>query len=505
MAYLALAFLLGTASAQQPATFSLDPVFVSRFQPESPDLDGEAQEIRALLEKELGSAFLVMGRDEIPDFDDYSAEVYLQSCPPAEHLGCAFVVGEKGSAEWVVTGRVAEGHRVTVAFIDVGESRVVFDFLVDLDDTSEEELSGAVAEVLNQIISGAATAKDLREGSETDEERRRREADQRALLAKSLEGVDAELETITRTTTGRLEDPKLTKADLEALKERDDASPWERMGLTEAQYLRWRNSGVKIDAWRAKLRGREGRIVASASVGPAAGPWGQEFDGRKALSAANPNLPPVEVFEYQELNNGPGLTAEVEAAFGVHRWLQVGGYVGFRNAKYQYLFHTEVEGQAADVDEPLSLAPATMQVGARADFVPMSTWAFRPTGTLGVGFWKGKAVQELLALPEDGSLKPLDKPSLVLLEVGPGAELDLGPIVTVFGRALLAAPLKAYAYQEYRTGPPVLVTRPEPDGSWGAGFQLTAGVRVRVGPLYGKSVKRPTSAEDEEPEEELDE
>lgn len=500
MRYAPLLVLLYAAPVVAQDTFALDPVYVSRFQPATPAVDAEAERVRTLLEDRLRSQFVMIERKDVPAFPDYSAEVYLVSCPAEKTLGCAFVVGARAEAEWVVTGAVApdgEELRVTVSFVDVVESRIVFSFDVALHEDDEAAFGDGVADLLDKLVRGAGAETDLRGEIETPLEKAEREEKEREMLAASLAGMQSELDVMARQVEDtRIEAPKLTARDMQQYADRDDVPPWQRIGMNESEYVRYRNSGRTLNDWRVLARGRAARPILSLGIGTAAGPWGQEFDGRRALDDAT--LTVVEVDEYQELDNGTGLVADLEASFGVHRWIEVGFAASFRNSPYQFLFHKEVENEPAPVDAPSTTRTSSWQLGGRAHFVPMSTWAFRPTGTVGIGVWKGSRLDQVIAtesIPQ--GIVPLPAPSLVLLELGPGGEVDLGPNLTLFAKGLLELPVVATAYHEHQEGAALLATRGSPDGTWGAGLQLTAGVRVRLGPLWQSDSDAPTLSDDE--------
>jgi hypothetical protein len=383
--------------------------------------------------------------------------------------------------------REGDALKIAITYIDVTASRVVFSFESRVATDDEAAFAAAVSELLHRILKGAAAAVDLRGEVESDKAEFERRKQEHAMLAASLADMEGDLAAMERVVPeGPIAPPKLTMEKLrEEYGDRDDAKPWERYRMSEAEYVRYRNSGLTLVDWRHLARGRAARVTISAGFGPSWGPWGQQYDARAALDAET-LITPVEVVEWQELDGGSGLVlGDVEASIGVHRWFEAGLYVTMRSTLYRYLFHAEVEGQPTDVDAPSLDRIVTSQVGARVHFVPMATSNVRPTAGMGIGRWSGARIDEISEMPAWAI--PLDRPSLFLLEIAPGGEIDVGDTVTLYGRSSIEVPLFGDRLQQHQNGAPLLAeqSRSEPDHSYGAGLQLVVGVRARIGPLWG--------------------
>jgi hypothetical protein len=485
-----------------PEQFSLDPVFVSRFEPEDPAVLDVSKHVRELLETRLRAQFILIERAEVPAFEDYSSETYLDSCPPAQFFGCAFVIGSRAQAEWVVTGQVSPSEEleggppsINVVFIDVNDSRVVFSFSASLAPDSEAAFADGVADVLDKIVQGAAVEKDIRD--EDPRAKAERERLNREALAQSLSDMEGELGALAANVPmEQLRDPKLTAEDLAQFAGGEEATPWDRIGLSQTQYLRFRNSGKTLADWNHLSRGRAARIIVSAGVGGVSGPWSQFFDGRRGLDRST--LQPLQIREYQHVTHGGGLSTDLEVAVGVHKWIEVGFDATLRSTLYKYRFLSQVQDQDVVVPDINDHSLTTWQIGGRVSFVPMATWPFRPTGTVGIGWWQGTAIQHISQMPT--GIEPLDAPTQLFLEIGPGVEVDLGDTITIYGKVMLDQQFAGDQLQAVETGPAILTELYTPDpADWRApGFQITAGVRVRLGPLFTpKSRAAPTLDEDE--------
>ena len=464
----------------------MDPVFVSRFETVGGIPKSEGQRLRGVLEQTLVRRFIVVDRADIPDYEEYSAEVYLDSCPPGQNLGCAHVIGERAGAEWVVTGQVSPGEagpKVTVTYLAVKDARVVFTFSAEVDPENEQVFANGVGDVLDKIVGGAAAEEDLRGKIVAPEDLARMERSRQEEIAASLAELDGELAVMDRSFSGRdIEPPKLTRDDLEKLRDREDVSPWERFGMKEREYLHFRNSGKSIQEWRRKKNGRFGQVLMSLGFGGGKLPFGHEYDARWALDSTT--LEVIERDVYQEVNTVGGLFGEVEVGYGVTPYLQVTGGFNWRSGPYSYLFHSETEDESlVVVNDPSVVNVSTWQVGGRLLFAPFPVWPARPVVIAGVGYWKGASVTDVLGegnLPASiATLEPFPAPSFVIVEAGLGAEADVAKFLSLYVHGVWEQPLGERLWTVH-TGAETLSKRGTPDHSDAGGLQVSAGVRVRI-------------------------
>ena len=98
-------------------------VFVSPFQPRNPAAAGLAGMMSAFLESQLEAIpeLTVIPAYDAPSVHDMSAEVYLESCPPGQAVGCAFVVGEVAGARYAVTGAIQSDTDGTMVEVSHGD------------------------------------------------------------------------------------------------------------------------------------------------------------------------------------------------------------------------------------------------------------------------------------------------------------------------------------------------------------------------------------------------
>jgi hypothetical protein len=509
-----LLFVLLSASLALPALageededdfFSLDAVFVSRFGAEPESLAAEAERIRALVAERLAEQHLVVPIEEIPPFEDYSAKVYLDACPKGELLGCAFVLGERAEADWVVTGTVRPGEvavdlmesagegagsssDVNIAFVDVAQSQVLLSFDVNVTNENEAKFVQGVGDVLDRILEGAARLEDERGELEDEGAARERFEAEAEIAAQALSELEDELGVMAREDLERIEAPKLKRSDLDEYDDRDDATPWERFDMTQAEFVRFRNSGKTVEDWRTLKKDRAGQLLLRVDASVGSGPFNEVYDGRWALD--NQTLQVVETQSYQEVVKGSSLVANLEVGVGILPYLDAGFVIGTRSSNYDYLFYKEVVGQPDDPGEFDSSIVQSLQMGGRATFAPMATYPARPSVSAGVMYWKGVTMDSVID-PTSVPVESLAAPWVLMVQVAPGAEVRMSKAIVLFTRAQVSIPVAGDRVQTAQSGVASLTNRGTPSGATGIGIEGVAGVQVRVNLLGGgKKPKR---------------
>jgi hypothetical protein len=462
-------------------------VLVSRLASESSAVAPDAERLRRAFQAAIAQTHGVVEIASIADFDGQSAATYLASCPPGQHYGCAFVVGTHADVGWVVAGAVAEGEdglSVDVGFIDLRESKVLVSIEATVDPDGESALVDDVVRLLDQVMN-AGEAQDVRGDLEDPAvawERRRAAAE---AAAQELGNAADYASLVRQTSSAALEAPRLTEEDLAAYDERDDAAPWEIYGLSRREYLRFENADVTLEAWRRRASGRAGRVLVGLYGSVGGGPYVESYDGRWALD--DETLAVLEVDAWREVLAGFMAMGGVDLAVGVHRYVEVAAHAALVAAPYQYRFHQEVLGEEEPLREPEEHMESTLELGGRVGVVPMPGSLVRPTGALGVSWWRGTAVDQVVELPTQ--LPVLAAPNLVVLQVSPGVEATVSEPLLVFGRLTAALPVAGDRLLREQEGSAALSTPGEPVGGLELGVHVTAGVTLRLGP-FGSDAPR---------------
>jgi hypothetical protein len=417
-------------------------VFVSPFQPQNPAAAGLAGMMSAFLESQLAGnpALRVIPIDDAPPVHDMSAEVYLESCPPGQAVGCAFVVGEGAGADYAVTGSIrsdANGTEVEVSIIDVRASREAMTFVAQLGLGEDERFAEGVASVLVAVIRGeAGRVEDIRDLSEAPKADYSAAASQLAILASEL----GDVRTSTTRTGVVIERPKMTAEDLSEQMDREGVKPWERVGLSAQQYLKWRNDGSLLDEWKERNAGRKGQLILRSAAGLGVGPVDGRYDGSYVREVVDTEFTLAEMYAWQSQEGGSGIMADFGLSYGVSPVVEVGFQVGIATGQFRVNVLSKTVGNLAAPPKEKDFANSNLYMGPTvlAAFSPGSS--FRPIVGGSMLYWKGEGVEDNEQLPAE--LVTFAAPQLWVLQVKGGAEFRMSksldfivhiPITAVIG------------------------------------------------------------------------
>lgn len=414
-------------------------VFVSPFQPRNPAAAGLAGMMSAFLESQLQSIpeLSVIPAYDAPDVHDMSAEVYLESCPPGQAIGCAFVVGEVAGAQYAVTGSIqsdTDGTLVEVAIIDVRMSREAMSFVAQLGLGEDERFAEGVASVLVAVVRGeAGRVEDIRDLSEAPEVDYSAAAAQLAELAEEL----GDVRTSTTRSSALIDRPAMTEEDLSERMDREGTKPWERVGLTPQQYMQWKNSDEPLDEWKSRTSGRRGQLILRGSGGFGYGPVDGRYNGSYVREVVDTQFTLAEMYAWQSQEAGMGLFSEAALGVGISPVLEVGLQGGFASGRYYATVLSKVMNNTAAPPKENEFANANLYVGPTvlAAFAPGAK--VRPLLGAGVMYWVGEGVDDNESLPTE--LETFPGPALVVFQAKTGVELRVSKTVDFFAHVPLTA------------------------------------------------------------------
>ena len=460
-------------------------VLVSALQARNP----ESQQLAALIEGFVAEKLAndptlgVLRVEDSPDFDDYSARIYMDSCPKGDIVGCTFVIGDRANAAWAVTGAVQSlvaGTRVDIDIVDISGARVAVSFRSELEGGRDEVFAEGVARVLVAAIAGVVGREvDAREdgaeavGAEDDEAVRR----ELASLSKELGAFTTEI----RRRNVEIEVPKLTEADIVEQSTAEGSKPWERLNMSSTNYLRYKNSGIGLPIWRQRSEGRRFQLIVRASAGFVNGPVDGAYYGRYALDG----LATVDSYAAQSIETGSGAMGTTSLSFGVHPLVDIGMRLGVASGSFSYLISQEVVGVANGEPTTVSEQQASVIVGPRVTVGLLPASSLRPVFGVG-GYWmRGSGIGDHILPPDE--LARFPAPSMVLMEVFGGAEVRLGDHVEFFAQIPVSFLLSGdRVVEEQQTTVPALEGIRTPTGASAIGVALEAGIQVR---LFGSKVR----------------
>lgn len=477
--------------------FRIDAVFVSVFRSDDVEDEDRARAVERRLVELLAEQHLVVGVDEVEPFEDYSAETYLRACPLDRLAGCAYVIGERARADWAVDGYVTfldedkEAYRIESSIVDVARSRTVVTFEVQIDEGRGDTWASAVASMIDQLAAGGEP-EDVRDRTDrtTELEDYRRGAVERAAIAEGLAALTAGLEQVdVRAQGAALRPTRVTAADLERLQQQESAPPWQRLGLTPAQYRRMRNRGMDADAFRDRLSGRAGRLLFRASLAGGLAPARMTYDGRWTVD------PETQVVVGLEATNrimqGSGFGGEVEVGIGLLSWIDVSLGLASRGGTHDWLVHAEATNRPREAPARTQVAASDLEGIARATLAPWPLGPVRPLASVGVSLWRGPSVGRMIDFSSVGPLEPPPVPTALRLRLGAGVEADLDRRIRLFGRVELLPQVGGlYEARQIMGDASQISDRDERHLRAGLGMIASAGLLVLTDPLWRRQKVR---------------
>ena len=446
------------AAATDDEVFRLDPVFVSVFRTEDPADEAIARAIEGRVAARLAERHLVVPVAEVAGFEDYSAEVYLRSCPRDRLSGCAYVIGTRALAEWAVDGFVEPipdrpGHAlVETSITDIQRARTVVTFQIVLDGSNDAAWADAVAGLVDRL-SAAGDPEDVRDLAAEEQERLdalRRRAERDAIVA-SLDALLGDgLKTAVEGSGREVRPVRITADDLERYRRSELTTPWERLGVTPRQYRQLTNRQLTVEALRERVAGRSGRLLVRGSLGGGYGSGRVSYDARQAVDPTTSTV----VAEQTTLAvvGGGGVAAELEVGVGVLPWLDLGVGLLSRGGQHDWLVHSESTERPREPSARTTTTGAETELIARVTVVPLPVATVRPLATLGVSRWWGPSVSRFIDFGALPSLDPPARPAAVRVRGGLGAEVEVHPSLALFGRAELVIPVAGTTIERSEQG-----------------------------------------------------
>ncbi len=476
-------------------------VLVSTLQPGSPESSGFAALVENFLAQELdGNRDIdVMRVEDTPKFEDYSARIYMEGCPPGDVVGCTQVVGERGAARFAITGTVQslDGRtQVEIVILDIEGSREVIRFQSELGNGSDEAFAKGVARVLVAAINGEiGQEKDIRDlgGEPVDPMANDAVAAQLAQLTRELGTFKVEL----RRSDREVERPTYTLDDLAARMEGEGAKPWERIGMSPGTYMRYKNSGMPLFEWRTRAMGRAGQLLVDGTVGFATGPYNGTYYGRYAYDTT---LNVVDAYSTQAVQDGGGFVFGGGAAYGLTSSIQVGAGVSVATGAYTVDIGQQTEGQPVSIADPAISTHTTLSFGPAVAVTLFPVLPYHPTFGGGIQIVRGRTRVDPEQVPP--SLTTFAPATLVSAELFVGGEVRISRTVDFFLRLPLQVRLAGSTLEADRVGTQEVVSALVPGTAGVVGGGVQAGIQMRfLGKKAQDTSRYDEMDEAEEPEE----
>ncbi len=446
--------------------------------------------------------------DEVAPIDDIDARLYYEGCPPGEELGCQFVIAEQAEVDRVVSGRVTvqgeDRYRVVVTILGVVAAQLEFTYALDLAAGEEELLPRTVELALDRLRreelleplrdeeKRAARRRQVVEQARTDEEK--------DLVHRMDMDVDEDvLERYEEERRARARTRVTTKdlADQKGIEGVDTA--WDEMGISEKQYLSWRNSHMPLDRWKWRWSGHRLMLLGSVSLGLAGGATALRYYGGYLLSD---NLSAVvDSYSWQRSSAGTAPNLGFSLGIGILRNLDFEASLFWTRSTVHVQLATgsalpDGDGWVSDPNNrpPSDWARQTLDTFGGDFMFRYSVLVMpivRPTVGLGV-YWE--QYPTLYNDPDVDDDIEVPTPSIQgrfqtfkrLVDAGPqiegGVALDFNRFVGLFVRVPVTILLNPMRNQTSGPYPPsVLLNTPDPEKPPFGIIRVLVGIQGRVG------------------------
>lgn len=342
------------------------PVYVAPFTPLDPAAEEIAEKIPALLVKHLKAEVSQIegyGLDEMDSVHDMPADIYVQTCPEEEYVGCAFVIGEASDMTYSVVGTVTPletGAAVKVHIIEISSAREALVLDLQIAEGGEKAFVTAVGRSLIGVASGAIGAEEDLRGEEEEDGYNEDEA----FAVDEFTREEGGAETVEDRVDVELEQKVITEEDLKYMMAMEGSKEWDRLGMKPYEYMRYFNSGMSLSRWKALSRGRKGQVLVRLGMGAERGPINGRYYGRIAKS--NTDLAVIDSYAWQTLEAGTGFDVGGTVSFGVLPNLDLGVQVGLTTGGFTLDVHSFVINQHSTVPPTTEYAKTTSYIGGQA-------------------------------------------------------------------------------------------------------------------------------------------
>jgi hypothetical protein len=483
--------VLGVQSEAFCEEASRTRVLIPAIQTAADDLAEKAEEIARDLESIFAGDYEVLGMSDVGDFDvGYKAVTYVLSCPEGNYPGCAYVVGTRVEADWVVGGvlsRVDEDIELLLSFVDGRDGNEAFSLSILLSEPEETGWLVGVQTLLGHLNQGNLSPEDVRSASEEEQEIITGTAEEQVAHSTSLDVLEDEFgEVEAMELRPRSSRVRLSEDDLDRLEQRQDMPPWERLDMGRSEYQNYKKSGATIEQWGHRKQGREGQLLLRIAGSGGYGAYQHVYDGWYLLDGLSLDL--INLREHVGMTYGAHGAFDLEWGVGLLPWFELGAAMTIHTSPFSYVINQQIENALYIADAPQTVWVPSYGLTIRGTAAPFPTSVFRPTMTAGLGYWSGMSESSLIESPSLMDVGPtLTTPWYVFLEMGPGVEVSVSKGVNLYARVMAEFPLGGGLWDGYDRDESGVIDPLDSEYGYTVGVSGQVGLLIRMGPLWKKA------------------
>jgi hypothetical protein len=266
------------------------------------------------------------------------------------------------------------------------------------------------------------------------------------------------------------------------------------MGMTPAEYLRYKNSGMNLMEWRERAIGRQGQLLLRPEVGVGSGPYEGTYYGRLAYDVVGGSLQVVDAYAAQAVQTGTGGVFGATVSYGLTPVLDVGATLGVALGRYTVDIAQETVGEPISPSDPDSSAHSTLVVGPRVDVTLFPVRPLRPAFGGSVLIERGRTRVDPEQVPE--ALSTFSPPVMVVGELFVGGEAKISKKVDFFLQVPVQIRLAGDPFVEDRVGTEEVLEITKPDAAGVISAGVRAGLQIRLFGAKPKEANRYDEMED---------
>ena len=253
-------------------------VLVPPFQPQERGAAGVSATLSEALVAEVGrlDGLGLVPIDRVPAVGNLPAVDYAASCPPGQSVGCAFVLGGAAGVSLAVSGAVwplGDGALAEVHIVDVPNGVDMLSFQAEIDPAEVASFAATTARLLLAVSRGdVSLGGDIRLAAVVPTDT----GVDKDLASRQLSQLESEIGgsgTVDRRADGFVNREEFTEDDIAEAMQSDAVKPWEKVGMTPQEYMRYYNSGLRLHEWRQRKLGRKGQMLVRPWLGWGNGPF----------------------------------------------------------------------------------------------------------------------------------------------------------------------------------------------------------------------------------------
>ena len=427
-----------------------EAIFVS-----PPEIRGEATKahvddfFRTLL-KELSTDKTMQIRQisEIGSIRGETAQEYMDKCVVGERAGCAFLLADTNKIPIVFAMDFEKNTEVRLIIIRTSNGAIV---KKTLTANTPDELAQQAVVLLTKVHNGTyveSVVEGVKKEEATMVDPEKKEETPQPNTQETFDYQGDVLPPI-RIRTDDKSVLRLTKANIDEMKQDEGSKEWDKYEMDPDEYLRFINSGLSLMRWKNLKQGRKNKFIIRVGGGLGFMPTHALYYGRTVYSDIDTTL--VEAYAWQTPQTDVSVVYQATLSYGLTPELDIGVGFGQSTGRISLDLWSQKAGQTPYFREE-NISNPVILIEPEISFVPKITSMIRPIASVGMSFLFGYStsqdvsgfINSFACRYYDGSIcntafEPIvEAPFLAQLKIQPGVEMSFNSNLDVWARVPLS-------------------------------------------------------------------